>query len=130
MSEIHAGRVPAYWATDPSGKRLPFILSLRAVDSAGKDHLVPSVLACIDRTVDATGREGLIFVAVAEHPSLAAKVARWVAQALALPGAFVLFQCEGASCLQRLMICLESSYEISLIHDADRPLEGGRTPQR
>lgn len=124
MSAELDARIPAYWATQADGRRIPFVLSLLVVDPSGREQLLPAVRRCIDKTVEVTGREGMVMVAVRDGQAQAPKVGRWVAQALAMPGAFVLFQCQSPDCMEQLMRCMQDCYEISLVKEDARDCPG------
>gem|GEM_PF-3704575 len=52
--------VPAYHAADGDKPGVPFIVALVMHDRDGRPRLTPAVEAAIDRTVEITGRHGLV----------------------------------------------------------------------
>jgi len=109
--------VPAYWAGDSSGNRVPFIVSLLFYDQGGIERIAPAVERSINRTVELTGRVGLATATVANDEDMARSVSRWVERALAMPDVIVLFRCQSADCAERLINYLHGAYNLALVRE-------------
>jgi len=109
--------VPAYWAADADGNRVPFIVSLLFYDQAGVARIAPAVERSIDKTVELTGRVGLATATVSNDEDMACTVGRWIARALAMPNVIVLFRCQSAACAERLMNYLHGAYALALVRE-------------
>lgn len=114
-AELHA--VPAYWAGDVKGNRVPFIVSLLLYDQSGVARITPAVERSINRTVELTGREGLATATVSNDEDMAGTVGRWIERALAMPDVIVLFRCQSGDCAERLMNYLHGAYALALVRE-------------
>lgn len=118
MEFINLNAVPAYWAKREGQPPVPFIVSLRLVDTDGNARLTPAVERSIDRTLLLTSRVGVAhgvidsMRAVAERPqSYIQRVAH-----LEVP-ALVLFRCNTPELAERLMTLLSQQYEVTMIQE-------------
>ncbi|MGE8051332.1 hypothetical protein ACQKPT_23905 [Pseudomonas monteilii] len=108
--------VPAYFAKNPAGDQVPFIVSLMLVDADHKPALPPAVEASINRTVEITGAEGVAFANVYDTDDLRALATSSINRARGLKGlAIVLFRCQSAPTAEQLMTVLNDSYELALV---------------
>lgn len=111
--------VPAYFAKNPAGDQVPFIVSLMLVDADHKPALPPAVEASINRTVEITGAEGVAFANVYDTDDLRAVATSSINRARGLKGlAIVLFRCQSAPTAEQLMTVLNDSYELTLVKDS------------
>lgn len=111
--------VPAYFAKNPAGDQVPFIVSLMLVDADHKPALPPAVEASINRTVEITSAEGVAFANVYDTDDLRAVATSSINRARGLKGlAIVLFRCQSASTAEQLMTVLNGSYELALVKDS------------
>lgn len=109
--------VPAYWASTATGHSVPLVVSLLLFDREQKPRLAPAVEASINRTVDATGREGLATVTVMDADDLSKTLGRAMARAVVMPGVIVLVRCQSAEGAERVMNWLHNSYTLALVRD-------------
>ncbi|MET3132779.1 hypothetical protein AAKU55_003059 [Oxalobacteraceae bacterium GrIS 1.11] len=111
--------VPAYFATDAENHRVPFIVSLLLRDREGRPRITPAVEAAIDRTVEITGRDGLVTAIVSEQDEINS-VKRIVRRSMAIDGAILLFRCQNAETAEALMRCLDDLFSLSLVRERGR----------
>jgi hypothetical protein len=107
--------VPAFYAVGKDGRSTPFIVSLAWRDSEGKRRIPPAVEKAIDRTVDATGREGLAMAAIDGGADAACRVKRHLERAMGMGGAIVLFLCRDPETAEETMRHIRSEYGLSLV---------------
>lgn len=107
--------IPAYLLHATEGRQLPFLISLLMYDQQGQPVLLPAVVNAINRTIDITGRVGLVTRIVRAGESLEQVVQRSVPQVLALTGAVLLYHCQSSEIAENLVGQLRSAYHITLI---------------
>lgn len=106
--------VPAYYATNAEGCRIPFIVGMLLRDQNGAGRLTPAIEAAINRTVEITGRQGLVTAIMSERDTRASVVGI-VNKAMAIDGAILLFRCQNAETAEALMRCMDEAYQLSLV---------------
>lgn len=119
MSAPELKVVPAYWASTATGHSVPFVVSLLLFDCEQRPKLLPAVEASINRTVDATGCDGLATVTVMDADDLPKTLGRAMARAITMPGVIVLVRCQSAEGAERVMNWLHNAYTLSLVRDAE-----------
>jgi hypothetical protein len=106
--------VPAYFADDRKGRRIPFIVGMLLHDRDRTPRLTPAIEAAINRTVAITGRQGLVTAIVSERDTRSS-VGSIVERALAIDDAILLFRCQNAETAEALMLCVDEAYILSLV---------------
>ncbi|OKS58563.1 hypothetical protein [Pseudomonas syringae] len=109
--------VPAYYAANGKGQRVPFIVSLMMVDDQNKAALPPAVSASIDRTLSITGTEGVAFANIYNVEPLDIVVPAHVDRAMTILGALVLFRCQSPETAENLMGVMNQAYTLTLVKD-------------
>jgi len=118
FNETEMKVVPAYFAKNPAGMSVPFIVSLMLVDADHKPALPPSVETSIDRTAGITGAEGVALANVYDTDDLRALAVNSINRAHSLKElAIVLFRCQSAPTAEQLMTVLNDCFELSLVKD-------------
>lgn len=109
--------VPAYFATNRSGARVPFIVALIMVNEQQHAVLPPAVTESIDRTMSITEAEGVAFANIRASDCIETVVLDHVRRAITIPDAMVLFRCEGPETAEQLMIVMNKAYTLTLVKD-------------
>lgn len=116
--------VPAYYAVDQKNRTIPFIVALLLHDRDGRPRLPPAVELAIDRTVEITGRNGLVTAIMSERDTRQS-VSAIVERAMGVEGAILLFRCQNAETAEALMRCMDESYTLSLVRRRGSDASGG-----
>jgi hypothetical protein len=111
--------VPAYYAENSEGQRVPFVIALMLTGEDGRMVLPPAVEASIDRTIDITGSEGVAYADLYDHYRLEAVVPAHVDRAMRVPGAMVLLRCQSPETAEKAMTTLAAQYVISLVREPE-----------
>lgn len=122
---VHLDAVPAYHATAPDGRTVPFIVSLLLHDADNKPRITPAVERSIDRTIDITGREGLALAIIADNDELPGTACRYMERAMGVPGAILLFRCQSPETAERLMQHIHTKYRLTLVRQSFDSAAGG-----
>ena len=109
--------VPAYYAANGKGQRVPFIVSLMMVDDKNKAALPPAVSASIDRTLIITGTEGVALANIYNVEPLDLVVPAHIDRAMKILGALVLFRCQSPETAENLMAVMNEAYTLTLVKD-------------
>ena len=112
---VYLEAVPAYHATAPDGRTVPFIVSLLLQDSNNKPRITPAVERSINRTIDITGREGLALAIIAADDEMPTTARRYIERAMGIPSAIVLFRCQSPETAEHLMQHLHAEYQLTLV---------------
>jgi hypothetical protein len=106
--------VPAYMATAPDGRCVPFIVSLLLYDQNKRPRIPPAVEQAIDRTMDITKRQGLITTIVSDddHPK---KIRQMVETAMGVEDSILLFRCQSTHTAEQSMRLLSKMFRLTLI---------------
>jgi len=107
--------IPAYLLHAMDGRQLPFLISLLMYDQKGQPVLLPAVVNAINRTIDITGRIGLVTHIVRDGESVEQVVQRSVFQVLAITDAILLYHCQSSEIAEALIGQLMDAYQITLI---------------
>ncbi|MEB0221360.1 hypothetical protein [Pseudomonas sp. AB12(2023)] len=110
--------VPAYFATAPDGRTVPFIIAILLYDEQRKPRILPSVSKSIDRTIEITGREGLAMATIMDSDDLVI-ASKYIERAMRIDSAIVLFRCETPETCERLMGHLNSNYALQMVQEKD-----------
>ncbi|RBG59355.1 hypothetical protein BRM42_05775 [Xanthomonas oryzae pv. oryzae] len=121
QERVYLEAVPAYHATAPDGRAVPFIVSLLLHDADNKPRITPAVERSIDRTIDITGREGLALAIIAADDEMTATARRYIERAMGIPGAIVLFRCQNPETAEHLMQHLHAEYQLTLVQEPAEP---------
>ncbi|MCS6428069.1 hypothetical protein [Burkholderia thailandensis] len=121
QERVYLEAVPAYHATAPDGRTVPFIVSLLLHDADNKPRITPAVERSIDRTIDITGREGLALAIIAADDEMPATARRYIERAMGIPGAIVLFRCQSPETAEHLMQHLHAEYQLTLVQEPAEP---------
>ncbi|ANY18520.1 hypothetical protein [Bordetella pseudohinzii] len=113
---------PAYLLHTNDGRQIPFLIALLLFDQQRRPTLTPAVVCAINRTIDLTGREGLVTRTVLVGESIEQVIQTTVLQALAIPGAILLYRCQSAVVAENLMGHLLSAHHITLLKDSKEAL--------
>nr|WP_016355623.1 hypothetical protein [Pseudomonas migulae]AGC70375.1 hypothetical protein pD2RT_021 [Pseudomonas migulae] len=109
--------VPAYYAANGKGQRVPFIVSLMMVDDKNKAALPPAVSASIDRTLIITGTEGVALANIYNVEPLDLVVPAHIDRSMKIDGALVLFRCQSPETAENLMVVMNEAYTLTLVKD-------------
>jgi len=109
--------VPAFYAErERDGLRVPFIISLRMCDSEGRARLVPAVEKSINRTVEITGRVGLLTDDITA-PIGKAEIISKIERAMRIKGAILLLNCATDSIAEQVMNHISDGFNLKLIRE-------------
>ena len=86
-------------------------------DEQGKPILLPCVAKAINRTLEITGRTGLIKQTIMLEEYIKQVIHRSVPQAIALTNAVLLYSCQNAQVAENLIAQLLGMYRITLLKD-------------
>ncbi|MRU28313.1 hypothetical protein [Xylella fastidiosa] len=109
--------VPAYYARAPDGRTLPFIVSLLVYDANKKQRILPAVELSINRTIDITGRAGLVRAMIADNDKMPKNADYYINRAMGIPDAILLFSCHTPEIAERLMQHLYVKYQLTLVQE-------------
>ncbi|MFY3175309.1 hypothetical protein ACOTHA_29220 [Achromobacter xylosoxidans] len=112
--------IPAYLLHADDGRQVPFLVALLMFDQERQPMLPPAVLSAINRTVDITGRVGLVTCTVLDGESVNQLIGSSVSKALAIPDAILLYRCQSSETAENLMAHLLSGHRITLLKDSRR----------
>lgn len=117
FNESEMKRVPAYFAENHQGERIPFIVALMMLDDQHQPVLPPAVAASVDKTLGITGAQGVALANIFDRDVPGTVVPRYLDRAMGIPGALVLFRCESPETAERVMGVIDGSYTLSLVKD-------------
>lgn len=115
LSQIKS--IPAY-LLHASGRQVPFLIALLMFDQQRQPMLPPAVVNAINRTIDITGRVGLVTRTVLDGESIEHVTQSSVPQALTISGSILLYRCQSSDIAENLMGHLLSTYHITLLKDS------------
>lgn len=110
--------IPAFLLRASGGRELPFLITLLMFDQQRKPTLPPAAASAINRTIDITGRAGLVTLTVWDGAPIGQAIQRSVPQALAIPSSVLLYRCQSSDTAENLMKSLLSAYDITLLKDS------------
>lgn len=109
--------IPVYVLHNANNEKLPFLIGLAMQDEQGKPILLPCVAKAINRTLEITGRTGLIKQTIMLEEYIKQVIHRSVPQAIALTNAVLLYSCQNAQVAENLIAQLLGMYRITLLKD-------------
>ena len=109
--------IPVYVLHNANNEKLPFLIGLPMQDEQGKPILLPCVTKAINRTLEITGRIGLITQTIMLEEYIKQVIHRSVPQAIALTNAVLLYSCQNAQVAENLIAQLLGMYRITLLKD-------------
>ena len=109
--------IPVYVLHNANNEKLPFLIGLAMQDEQGKLILLPCVAKAINRTLEITGRTGLITQTIMLEEYIKQVIHRSVPQAIALTNAVLLYSCQNAQVAENLIAQLLGMYRITLLKD-------------
>lgn len=115
--EITDGFVPTFLLTEQTGtsEPLPLVVSIITLNESGEAQPLPAVQRAIDRTVEATGKEGLIQARIIDRDRVEELVPFYVKKGWEHKDAILLLQCLNAELAEEVMQCIGRRYRLALI---------------
>lgn len=116
-SDISDGFVPSFLLAgeEETSEPLPLVVSIITLDENGEICPLPAVKHAIDRTVVATGKEGLLQAKITNRTRLEELVPFYVEKARECRNAILLMQCLNAELAEGVMQYLGRKYRLALI---------------